>query len=128
MDLFWKQTAENIMLRFTGPLHFRMVLQPIMAILLGIRDGKKDAKLGNSPIISDIIFFPEHRKRDLKSAWKALTKPLILAVVLDAVAQYLIFKQVLVIPALIVGVTLMGVPYLLARGITNRILSRKKMS
>lgn len=128
MDLYWKQASVNIMLRYTGPLHFRMVLQPIMAILLGIRDGLKDAKQGNPPIIEDIVFVPEHRDRNLKSAWKALTKPMVLAVVLDAVAQYLIFKQVLVIPALIVGITLMGVPYLLARGITNRILSHKKKS
>lgn len=126
MELYWKQAAVGIVARLTGPLHFRFALQPIMAILLGIKDGVKDAKLGNPPFIFDLLFNPQGRERDLKSAWKSLVKPIILAVVLDGVAQYLIFKQVLIIPAIIIGTILMAIPYAFARGITNRIVSRKK--
>jgi hypothetical protein len=125
MELYWTQTAVGIVARLTGPLNFRFVVQPIMAIILGIRDGVTDAKLGNPPFIFDLLFNPQGRDRDLKSAWKSLAKPMILAVVLDAVAQYLIFKQILVIPAIIIGTFLMAVPYAFARGITNRILSKK---
>lgn len=126
MEPYWKQTLVGIMVRLTGPLHFRIVVQPIMAILLGIKDGVADAKLGYPPFILDLLSNPQGRDRNLKSAWKSLTKPMVLAVVLDCVAQYLIFKQVLLIPAIIVGIILMAIPYALARGITNRIVSKKK--
>ena len=42
----------------------------------------------------------------------------------DALVQYLMFHHVRPLTAVIVGVLLMGVPYCIARGISNRIRSR----
>jgi hypothetical protein len=117
---------EGIVARITGPLHFRFILQPVVAILLGIRDGLADARAGTPPFIYDLLLKPADRRRDLKSALKSLLTPIIVATILDCIVQYLIFKHIRLVPALIVGAFVMGVPYSLARGITNRIATHRR--
>jgi len=117
------QFLEDLVARLTGPMHFRLILQPLVAIALGIRDGLKDARAGRPPFIMDLLVRPEARKRQLKRALQSLTKPLIIAIVLDAVAQYLMFGTIYPGAAVFVGVVVMAVPYSLARGLTNRIVS-----
>ena len=34
--------------RFDGPLHFRLIVQPLVATLLAVRDGSRDAREGRS--------------------------------------------------------------------------------
>jgi len=120
------QVLEHLVARLTGPMHFRLVLQPLVAIALGIRDGLKDARTGRPPFVTDLIVRPEGRKRQLKRALQAISKPLIIAIILDAVAQYLMLGTVYPGAAVFVGVVIMAVPYSLARGLTNRIVSRRK--
>ena len=115
----------RIVARFTGPMGFRLIMQPLVMILFGIRDGLLDAKAGNPPIIRDLLFNPEGRRRDFQSALAALLKPIIFATILDMVAQQLIFKHIYPLRALFVGTVLMGVPYALTRGATNRIATRR---
>ena len=117
------QFLEHLLARLTGPMHFRLILQPLVAIALGIRDGLKDARAGRPPFITDLIVRPEGRKRQFKQALQSLIKPLIIAIVLDAVAQYLMLGTIYPGAAVFVGVVVMGVPYSLARGLTNRIVS-----
>jgi len=38
-----QDNLKRVFARLTGPLNFRFVLQPLLAILLGIRDGLHDA-------------------------------------------------------------------------------------
>jgi len=117
------QFLEHLLARLTGPMHFRLILQPLVAIALGIRDGLKDAKAGRPPFVTDLIVRPEGRKRQLKRALQALIKPLVIAIILDAIAQYLMLGTIYPGAAVFVGVVVMGVPYSLARGLTNRIVS-----
>jgi hypothetical protein len=117
------QFVEHLVARLTGPMHFRLILQPLVAIALGIRDGLKDARAGRPPFVMDLFVRPEGRRRQLKQALQSLVKPLIIAIVLDAVAQYLMFRTIYPGAAVFVGVAVMGVPYSLARGLTNRIVS-----
>jgi hypothetical protein len=128
MALTMQTVAERIVGRVTGPMSFRFILQPCVAILLGIRDGRLDAKAGTPPYIFDVLFRPKDRDRALKSALHTLLTPMIVGTVLDAIAQYLIFQNIRVVGAMLVGALVMGVPYSLARGITNRIITatRKK--
>lgn len=112
--------------RLTGPMAFRFVMQPLVALCLGIRDGLKDSKSGTPPFIFDLVFTPKNRALQLKSAWKTLMIPIFVGVALDAVAQYLIFRSVRLIPAIIVGTLIMGIPYSLARAAANRLASMRK--
>ncbi|MCD4786213.1 MAG: hypothetical protein K8T10_20515 [Candidatus Eremiobacteraeota bacterium] len=117
--------ADKIVARIAGPLSFRFILQPLAAIALGIRDGLLDVKSGSPPYIIDLIFKSENRKRNILNGLKTLLKPVIISIILDILAQYLIFKQINLFDAAIVGIFIMGIPYSLARGIINRIVTAK---
>jgi hypothetical protein len=123
MYVFSEKFLDDLAARVTGPMSFRFIVQPLVAVFLGFRDGRMDAKAGTPPFIFDILFRPADRKRQLGSAFHRLLTPIIVATVLDAIAQYLIFKHVRPLPALLVGTFLMGLPYSLARGLTNRVVT-----
>jgi len=44
----WDRAIENLFGRLDGPLHFRFIMQPAMAIIFAVIDGVKDAKLGKT--------------------------------------------------------------------------------
>ena len=47
--LFSSQFLEELPQRFSGSGRLRFILQPLLAILLGVRGGMADAKAGNPP-------------------------------------------------------------------------------
>ncbi len=53
--LFTDQFFQDMAARLSGPGRFRFILQPLVAILLGARDGRKDVRAGNPPISLEII-------------------------------------------------------------------------
>ncbi len=121
MYLFSEQFLEDMAARLTGPMSFRFIVQPVVAIILGVRDGIMDSRAGTPPFIFDLLAHPKNRGRSLKSALSRLLVPIIVGTLLDAIAQYLIFKRIHPLPAVMVGAFVMGVPYSLARGVANRI-------
>ena len=116
---------ETLEAMLGGPGRMRFVLQPLVAIILGVRDGRADAAAGRPPYVVAVLFADEGRREGLVSALRTLTKPLLVAVVLDAVLQYVIFSSIRLWQALAVGTTLIALPYVLARGITNRYVQRR---
>ena len=121
MDFFPMSFTEGLEARMSGPGKFRFILQPIMSIGLGIRDGIADAKQGNPPYFIQILFKSENKLVALKSGLKNAAFPLGLGVVLDLVFQWLIFHFLYVIPALLAVTILVALPYSLARGLSNRV-------
>lgn len=124
MDLFPLSFTEGLDARMSGPGKFRFILQPVMSIGLGIRDGIADAKQGHPPYFIRILFKSEDKLTALKSGLKKAAVPLSLGVVLDFVFQWLIFHFIYVIPALLAGTLLVALPYALARGLSNRVARR----
>lgn len=92
---------------------------------MGVRDGVRDAKAGEPPFIFDLIVNHENRKAKLASLLKSLSKTIIIAIVLDMIAQYLLFDQIRITGAIIVAIIILIVPYSLARAITNRIVTKR---
>ncbi len=126
MNGVFQTVVERVIARVTGPLSLRFVLQPAMAILLGIRDGRLDARAGAPPFGWALVFKKGSRGAAIKSALHALLVPIVVGRVMVAVAQYLIFHQVRPGFALLVGTLVMGLPYVAARGISNRIITAMK--
>ena len=114
---FW----ENLVGRIGGTMSFRLILQPAVAIFFAIRDGRKDARDGRPPYFWTIFSDPAHRRDLLREGWKAVSKVFIVAVVIDVIYQYLVFRWFYPGEALIVAFVLAFVPYLLIRGPVNRI-------
>jgi hypothetical protein len=61
--LFSRAFLEDIPRRLTGPGRFRFVMQPLLAIFLGIRGGLADARESRPPFLKGLLFYPELRGR-----------------------------------------------------------------
>ena len=119
--------VDNLIGRLSGPLTLRLFLQPAVATLLGIRDGLRDARSQRPPHFWRMVTgSPEARRRRAKETWRAVLNVFIMAVILDCVYQVLVFRWVYPIEAMITAVVLAIVPYVLVRGVTNRIARQAK--
>ena len=121
MDVNWQRVAANLIARLTGPLHLRLIFQPTMAALLGIRDGLKDATGGEPPYFWAIFTNPTHRKQLLRGGLRSVAKVLVFALVLDAIYQLIELHWFYPGEAILVALTLAFIPYLFIRGPVNRI-------
>jgi len=108
-----------------GPMQFRFILQPVFATALGVRDGISDSRSDSPPFIWGLLYHPDVRSVAFRSALKRMRGPILVASLMDAVAQYLMFRHVRPLTAILVGTLLMGVPYSVARGLANRIRSKR---
>jgi hypothetical protein len=124
MDDMITRFLENLLGRVHGPMHFRIYMQPCMAILFAILDGRKDALTGKVPYFWSLFTEPEHRKALLRQGWKSVGKIFILALLLDAVYQFWQLHWFYPGEALLVAFFLAIVPYVLLRGPANRIIAR----
>ncbi len=124
MFLSYMTILDKLAERLTGPMHFRFIFQPFVAILLGIRDGRQDAKVGNPPFLLNFFYSPYNREQQIQSAIKTLIKPVLFGIILDSLAQYMIFKQINPGGAFTVGTFVLALPYSLAREIANRIVRK----
>jgi hypothetical protein len=108
--------------RLDGPLHFRFIVQPLMAIIFAVIDGIKDAKMGRAPYFWDIVKKPDQRRELMKLGWKRFGKIFILAVVLDVIYQIKVYHWWYPGETLAVAILLAVVPYVVLRGPINRIV------
>ena len=125
MDDIWMRVMENMADRVSGPMKFRLLLQPIMASIFAIRSGLKDAKAGNPPYFWTLLSDPAQRAAMIKDGWKSVGKVFLLALALDVVYQIIVERFVYPGEALIVAFVLAIVPYLILRGLVTRLMSRK---
>ncbi|MGA8054167.1 MAG: hypothetical protein WCA12_09975 [Burkholderiales bacterium] len=124
--LFSRQFLEELPQRLTGPGRLRFVLQPLVAIALGWRSGLSDARTGRPPYLYGLLMGGENRKELLRSGLASIRDLLAIGIVLDAVAQLLIYGQVHPGAALVVGPVLICIPYGVARALTNRVVRLAK--
>jgi hypothetical protein len=121
MEEFFQQFINAIYLRLTGPLHFRFILQPVMALVFAVIDGIKDARAGRPMYLWGLVKDPATREERLKGGWKSIGKVAILAAILDLVYQFIDKDNVNLVGSLVAAVILALVPYLLLRGPVNFI-------
>lgn len=121
MGEIWQRFVENLLGRFDGPFHFRIILQPLMATILAIIGGVKDARLGKPPFLWGVILNAGHRKELLKDGWKQVARIFILAIVLELIYQPYVLHAFYPGEALVVAFMLAIVPYVVVRGPANRI-------
>ena len=119
---------ERVLAGLTGPMSIRFILQPAMAIVLGVRDGLQDARDGRTPFLWDLYTRSESRDEQIHKALDRLALPLMVAIVLDAIVQLILFDRIHLLGAVLVGTTVLGVPYSLAREFTNRVASHAPAS
>ena len=117
---FW----EELWTRVGGPMDFRLVLQPAMAILIAIRAGWNDAREDRPPFLWTVITNRRERRALLRNGWRDVGRVFVLAWLLDAVYQVVFLRAFRPLQGLLVAVVLAFVPYGVARGLTTRLLRR----
>lgn len=126
MEEMFTRIFDDLVARTSGPLHLRLFLQPIMASIFGILGGLKDAKEGRPPYFWSMFTNPSERREMLKDGWKRVGKVFLIAIVLDAVYQFIVHRFIYPGEVVLVAIILAIVPYLILRGIVNRIASIRK--
>jgi hypothetical protein len=117
---FWDQ----LIARPSGPLAFRLILQPIMVTILGILDGLKDARVGRSPYLWTILSDRAKRAGHLREGLKRVSRVIVFALVMDAIYQFIVLRRFYLGEALVIAFVFAVLPYLLIRGPVARIARR----
>ena len=114
---FWTDLVDRV----SGPLSFRLILQPLVATAFAIRAGLEDARAGRPLYTKTVLTHPTHHLDMLREGWRTVVKVFILAALIDIAYQWIILRWVYPFETLFVSFLLACVPYLLIRGPANRI-------
>jgi len=86
-----------------------------------LRGGLADTRAGRPAYLYGLLLGGENRWDLVRSGWAAVRDLVAMGIVLDAVAQLLIYRLVHLGTALVIGPVLIGLPYSVARALTNRM-------
>ena len=111
--------------RVGGPLTFRLIIQPLVAVFLAVRAGLKDGREGSPAYFWSILTDEGHRRELLRNGWKDVARLFVLAVVMDLIYQLIVFRWIYPFESFIVAVVLALLPYLLIRGPVNRLVQHR---
>ena len=115
--------VEELLGRASGPLHFRLVMMPIVVTILAIRAHLRDVREGHPLFLGAFLTSRTERRRLLRSGVKDFGKVFIVACVLDTTYQILVFGAFYPVQMLIVALACAIVPYFLVRGPVTRIVN-----
>src|ERR1700742_3742064 len=123
MDEWMSRIWHTFLGGLDGPLHFRFILQPAMAIFFAIRDGVADAHAGRTPYFASLVTEPATRKDRTIQGWNAISRIFVLAVGVDVIYQLIAVRRVRPVERLLAATILALVPYMIGRGPVNRLAS-----
>jgi hypothetical protein len=86
MEHFFIRVWDDLVGRTIGPMHFRLILQPVMAGILGIRAGLRDARKNKSS-------YSNHRCNLLRERGKEIASVFVFALILDVIYQLIAFTR-----------------------------------
>jgi hypothetical protein len=88
MDHMWARVGSQLLSRVSGPLKFRLVLQPAMSCFFAIRSVLADVKEGNLPYFWALLSDPAERNRLLKDGWKSVGRVFLLALEVPTIGKH----------------------------------------
>ncbi len=103
---------------------FRLIVQPIVAAIIAIRAGWKDGREGRPLYFWSIFTDRAQRREILRDGWKDVGRVFLIAVIIDGIYQIIVVRWFYPGEALIVAAILAILPYLIVRGLMNRIARR----
>lgn len=112
----WIRFWSDMVARTTGPMWFRLVLQPLVAMFFGVRAGLRDAS-----IVANGAERPGYRGVMFRQAWADLGKVALVAIVLDVIVQLLVLGTVYPGETLFVVFAIVVVPYQIIRSFVARL-------
>ena len=121
MEEIFTQLWNDLIGRIGGPMSFRLLLQPSMAMIFAVRDGLKDAQEWRPAYFYALFTDPANRRSRLREGFKAVSRVFVFAIVMDLFYQVTVLRWFYPLQALIVAFVLAFLPYILLRGPVNRI-------
>jgi hypothetical protein len=115
---------DDLVERPGTPMRFRLILQPLMATLVAIRDGLADARIGRSPYFWTVLRDPHRRGKRLNEGLNQTARIILLAVAMDSIYQIIVLKWFYPTEAVGIALLLAFVPYLVIRGPATRLARR----
>ena len=103
MDDMWVRFTTQLLARVSGPMHFRLVMQPLMAAYFAIRSGLADASADKPPYFWALLWDSSARMALIKDGWKSVGRVFLLAIALDVVYQLYVLHFVYPIQAIFVA-------------------------
>jgi hypothetical protein len=122
MEEMFSSGWDDLIARDSGPMHVRFLFQPLVATIIAIRAGYRDARAGRPVFFWTLVRDPTWRRPLLREGWTDFGKLFLVAVVLDVIYQIIVLHWVYPVQTLIVASVLAIVPYLVFCGLTNRIV------
>ena len=112
---------QNLLERASGPMTFRLILQPMMATIAAFIDGIKDARTGRAPFLETVLTDPAKRVGRMQEAVISTARIMLLGLVMDAIYQGIELHTFHPAEAVIIALLLAFLPYVALRGIISRI-------
>ncbi len=117
MDEIFGRVFQDLVARTTGPMWFRLILQPLVATFFGIRAGLANANRPKGPV-------PPNRRELFRQALHDVGKMLAVGAALDIIFQLIALRTVYPMEALLVAFLLVALPYQIIRTVTGWVASR----
>jgi hypothetical protein len=124
--VFSSEFLVDLPKRLFGPGRFRFLLQPAIAIALGIAAGRADARAGRPPYLYGVLLGGQDRGHLVRSAFRDIANLLLMGILVDSVCQWLILGASFPGAALVVGPVLICGPYAAARALANRVTAMRE--
>lgn len=115
-----KRLWDNLLNRPDGTMSFRFILQPAMAIVVAVRDGRRDVRLGRNAYFATLVGDRAARGERLREGLNATARIILLGIIMDAVYQAIALHRFYPNEAVIVALVLAFLPYVAARGLVTR--------
>ena len=119
-DMFGR-IYDQMVGRFYGPMHLRLIVMPCVVTVIAIQAGWRDARKRKPPYLSSVIGDPAIRRAQIRAAWPALKRIVLMAFVLDFVYQIYVFRAYYVFQTVLLTLVVVILPYILVRGTTTRV-------
>jgi len=116
--------AEGLVGRASGPMHLRLVIQPIIASIIAIRAGLRDARNGRPAFLWSALTNSSERRSLVRSGWEDIGKVFTAAFFIDIAYQIFVIRGFQPLQSLTVAVIVAVVPYLILRGLVTRASRR----
>jgi hypothetical protein len=111
---------EYLSQMITGAGGMRFLLQPLIAIVIGVLMGRHDSHDGRGAFWQGVRS-RKQGERPLLQGLKRVAVPFCLAIVLSLVFQFINMKEMHLLHAVMAAVCLVALPYVVARDVSARI-------
>jgi hypothetical protein len=128
MPDYLQQHWDMLISRPYGPLAARLIIQPLVAAIFGVRAGLVDARARRSPYGWLVITGEDHRRALLRGGWLDIRRVFFAAFLVDVIYELIELHWIYPGQAIIVAAAVALPSYALVRSWTNRLTRRSRDS